>query len=191
MSAFEAYKEYIALKNHFTKPNYDYIKYNGHSRLKQSSFNTRKDKLFFEKLSKRPDYHDFLIANFAHDSKLWIKELAYSEEADKRYTDWKKKTQSLTYHVKNQLNKLSEKFDSNFKCRGNNHPKLLKLYLGGEISLETLCVLLELTGAIKHWDSKLEYDPIWEEFRMKIVKYTPFLKYDREKMKKIVVDFFG
>lgn len=191
MSGFEVYKDYVALKNHFTKPSYDYIKYNGHSRIKPESFNSRKDKIFFEKLAKRSDYHDFLVANLSYNSKLWIRDLAYSEEADKRFSEWKKKTQSLTYHIKSQLSKLDSNFDSNFICQDNSHPHLLRLFLGSEISLETLCVLLDLTGAMKHWDSRLEYDPIWEETSMKVKKYIPFVKYDREKVKKIVVDFFA
>ena len=67
MSAFEAYKEYIALKNHFTKADYDYIKYNGKTGLKYTSFEKRKDKVFFEKLSKIENVCDFLVANFSID----------------------------------------------------------------------------------------------------------------------------
>jgi len=191
MSGFEVYKDYVALKNHFSKPSYDYIKYNGHSRIKPESFNSIKDKIFFEKLAKRIYYHDFLVANLSYNSKLLIRDLAYSEVADRRFSVWKKKTQSLTYHIKSHLGHLDPNFDSNFICPDNSHSHLLRLYLGSEISLETLCVLLDITGAIKHWDSRLEYDPVWEETSMKVKKYIPFVKYDREKVKKIVVDFFG
>ena len=106
MTAFEAYKEYVALKNHFTKANYDYIKYNGHVTVKLDSFNKRKDKLFFEKLAKIENVHEFLIANFSVNPKLWIRDLAYSEDAQLTYNDWKKRQQSLTYNLKQDLGKL-------------------------------------------------------------------------------------
>ena len=191
MSAFEAYKDYVALKNHFTKPEYDYIKYNGNISLKQSSFDKRKDKIFFQKLAKKADYHDFLIANLSENNKIWIKDIAYSEKAEKIYAEWKKRQQSISYILKQQLSKLDSSFNDNFVCQNNQHPLLLRLYLANDISLETLCILLEITGAKKHWDSKMEYDPLWEEYNMKIVKYTPFIKYDKEKVKKIVLDYFS
>ena len=192
MTPFEAYKEYLALKNHFTKPEYDYKKYNGKLKVNADSFNTRKDKLFFQKLAKHPDVHNFLVANLSRNEKAWIKELAYSEEAEKTYKDWLKRNQSLTYVIKNEIKQLDSPFDLNFIVSKNKpHPPLLKLYLGGYVSLETLCVLLDITKAKKHWDSKMEYDPIYQEIKLKIEKYTPFVKYEKEKVKNIVIDFFS
>lgn len=192
MSAFDCYKEYLALKNHFSSPNYDYFKYNGKLKANSSSFDTRKDKLFFQKLAKHPDVHNFLVANLSRNEKAWIKELAYSEEAEKTYKDWLKRNQSLTYVIKNEIKQLDSPFDLNFIVSKNKpHPPLLKLYLGGYVSLETLCVLLDITKAKKHWDSKMEYDPIYQEIKLKIEKYTPFVKYEKEKVKNIVIDFFN
>lgn len=190
MSAFECYKEYLALKNHFTKPSYDYFKYNGKSNAKVDSFNSRKDRLWFQKLAKHPDVHNFLVANFAKNEKAWIKELAYSEDAEKTYKDWLKRNQSLSYQFKKDLKEIMPSFDANFMVFKNLHPYLLRSYLGGTVSLETMCILLDLTGAKKHWDSKMEYDPIYQEVKMKIEKYTPFIKYDKEKLRNIVLDYF-
>lgn len=191
MSAYDCYKEYLALKNHFTKPSYDYFKYNGKSSVKADSFNSRKDKLWFQKLAKHPDVHNFLVANFVKNEKAWIKELAYSEEAEKTYKDWLKKQQSLTYTIKTDLNRLSSNFNDNFKIdKISPHPLLLRRYLGGHISLETLCILLALSKAKSYWDSKMEYDPIYQEIKRKIEKYTPFIKYDEGKIKNILLDYF-
>ena len=188
---FLVYCDYVALKQHFSKPGYDYFKYNGKMRLKPSSFNGRKDKLFFQKLAKRVDYKDFLIANLSVNEKAWIRDLAYSEQAEKIYSDWQKRQQSLSYVFKQELGKLEEPFDSNLLCEDNEHPYLLRLYLSNEISLETICILLDLTKAYKHWDDKLKYDPLWDSISLKIKKYMPFIKYDKEKIKKIVVDKFN
>ena len=72
-----------------------------------------------------------------------------------------------------------------------SHPILLKKFLGSEISLETICILLDLTGAKNHWDKKMQYDLVWDNTRTKIEKYTPFIKYDKEKIKNILLDHFG
>lgn len=191
MSAFEVYKEYVALKQHFTRTDYDYIKYNGHVNANSTSFSKRKDKVFFEKLSKHPEVHEFLIANLSDNPKLWIRDLAYSESAEIKYKNWRKRQQSLSYTFKQDLSKLDYSFNNNFLCKDNEHPLILRLYLANEISLETLCLLLDMTGAMKHWDSKLEYDPTYDSYRLKIVKYTPFIKCDREKMRKLVLDYFS
>lgn len=181
MSAFEAYKEYVALKNHFTKSDYDYIKYNGKTGVKPASFAKRKDKVFFEKLAKNENYHEFLIANLSDNPKLWIRDLAYSEVAQKTYQDWKKRNQSLTYNFKNDFKKIIQ------EPGGQQHPAALRLYLGNQISLESLCIFIKMTKAIIYWDSKLEYDPIWDDVRMKVVKYTPFIKFDYDKVKQIML----
>jgi len=192
MSAFECYKEYLALKNHFSSPNYDYFRYNGKLKVNSTSFDQRKDKLFFQKLAKHPDVHNFLVANLSKNDKAWIKELAYSDDAERVYKDWLKRNQSLTYVVKNDLSQLDSPFDGNFiVSKMQSHPRLLQLYLGGHVTLETVCILLDITKAKKHWDSKMEFDPIYDEVRKKIEKYTPFIKYDKEKMKKIVLDYFS
>ena len=190
MSAFECYQEYLALKNHFSKPTYDYFKYNGKIKLNAASFDRRKDKLFFQKLAKHPDVHNFLIANLSENEKAWIKELAYSEEAEKTYKAWLKRQQSLTYVFKQELGNLDTRFNENLICKNNEHPFLLQLYLGKQISLDTLCLLLEISGAKKHWDSKMQYDLVWDTTRIKVEKYIPFITYDKDKIKNIVLDYF-
>lgn len=191
MSAFDCYKEYLALKNHFSKPDYDYFKYNGKLRANADSFNTRKDKLFFQKLAKHPDVHNFLVANLSENEKHWIRDLAYSEDAEKTYKNWLKRQQSLSYVFKQELGKLDSDFNRNFMVKSNEHPLLLKLFLAKEISLETLCLLLEFTGAKKHWDSKMQYDLVYDSIKTKIEKYTPFIKCEKDKLKKIVLDYFS
>lgn len=190
-TAIEAYKEYLALKNHFTKNSYDYFKYNGKARVNQTTFDARKDKLFFQKLAKQPDVKSFLVANFSVNEKTWIRELAYSEEAENVYRDWLKRQQSLSYVFKQDLSKLDDNFNNNFICKNNEHPTLLKKFLSKDISLETLCLLLELTGAKKHWDNKMQYDLVWDNLRTKVEKYAPFIMVDREKIKKLIIDFFN
>jgi hypothetical protein len=192
MSAFECYQEYLALKNHFTQPSYDYFKYNGKTKnVSYDSFEKRNDKLFFQKLAKHTDPRGMLVSNLVVNNKAWIKELAYGESANKIYMEWAKRQQSLMYLFKQELSKLHDDFDSNFVSKDNNHPYVLKLYLRKEISLETLVMLVDLVKCVKAWSKKHEYDPIVDETLKVIMKYRPFLTYDKDKVKQIVVDDFS
>jgi hypothetical protein len=191
MSAFDCYREYMALKNHFTKPSYDYFKYNGKTNASLTAFEKRKDKLWFQKLAKHSDVHNFLLANLVVNEKAWIREIAYSDVAEKVYKEWAQRQQSLSYVFKNDLGKLNPDFNSNFVCKENEHPLLLKLFLAGEISLETLCLLLEFTGAKGYWDNKMQYDLVYDQLRTKIEKYTPFIKVDKVKLKNVLLDYFS
>lgn len=190
MTPFETYKEYLALKNHFSKESYDYFKYNGKLRVKQDSFNSRKDRLWFEKLAKHPDVHGYLVANLSANPKLWIRDLAYSEEAERVYKEWLKRNQSLTYNIKRDVDKIAGDFKRAFGVVGGSHPKLLVSYNAGSVSLETLCALLKSVGAKKVWDEKMTYDPFWQELRVKVEKYTPFINFDEKKVREIIVDKF-
>lgn len=188
MTAFEAYQLYIGLKNHFTKNNYDFVKYNGKVRVKLDSFNKRSDKIFFEKLAKHEDLKGFLVANLSENPSLWVKNLAYSEEAENRYKAWKKYKQSFTYNFKQDLNKLGDNYAEIFSVKNNEHPLLFKEYFAGNISIETLCLLEEFSNAFSIWDKKLEYDIVYNELKAKINKYRPFIEIDREKLKKLTID---
>jgi uncharacterized protein YeaO (DUF488 family) len=191
ITPFDCYKEYLAIKNHFSSKSFDYFKYNGKVNANYNSFERRNDKIFFTKLAKHKDLVNFLVANLSENPKAWVKELAYSQEAEQKYIDWVKRQQSFVYEFKKELSNLDEPFDSNFICKDNEHPKLLKLYLSKKISLDTVCMLLEITEAYKHWNKHLKNDVMWVNLRDKIEKYIPFLNVDKEKIKKIVVDYFA
>ena len=65
VTPFDAYKSYLGLKNHFTKEKYDYHRYGGKSRASLESFYKRRDRYFFEKLSRQKDdaeVVEFLLA---------------------------------------------------------------------------------------------------------------------------------
>ena len=69
-----------------------------------------------------------------------------------------------------------KKIDEVFDC-SSGHPPILKSYLGGDISLETLVICDRILEFRKDWDKKLN-DPVWETVSLKIKKYAPFLNID-------------
>jgi hypothetical protein len=143
------------------------------------------------KVAKHPDPRNYILSNLVENPKLWIKEIAYSPSSEEIYRGWSKRQQSLMYLFKEELSKLKEDFDSNFKVIDHTHPYVIKLYLRKEISLETLVLLVDLVKCSAYWSKRFEYDPTVEEVLNKIMKYRPFLEYDREKVKNIVLDKFS
>ncbi len=192
VTPFETYQTYLSMKNHFTNRKYDFFTYGGKSRATMTSFNKRKDKYWFEKTSRKysdQEITDFLLANFVTadtPQNLWIGEIINSGE--KTYADWMKRQQSLTYLFKEQSTELlsEEKLEDVFNC-SKGHPIVLKKYLGGEISLETLTILEKIFSFVKNFDTKLQ-DPVWESVSLKIRKYLPFLNINVFNYKKILRD---
>ena len=190
VTPFETYQTYLSMKSHFTNKRYDFFKYGGKSRATMTSFNKRKDKYWFEKTSRKysdQEITDFLLANFVTTNtpqNLWIGEIINSGE--RKYADWMRRQQSLTYLFKEQSKKLlSEKeLEEVFNC-SRGHPPILKKYLGGEISLETLVIFEKIFSFGKKFNRKLK-DPVWETVSMKIKKYVPFLNINVFQYKKIL-----
>jgi len=186
--AYEMYIYYLALKRHFTS-SYDYHKYNGKINASITSFETRKDKFFFYKLSKRSDAKDFILANMVNNPKIWIGDIV-GEEGEKVFTEWTKKQQSLSYVFKTELGKLDEDFDSNLITKDGQHPKLLRLHTSGNISQETLIIIDDLTNVFSYWSKKVLDKIIFPDILNRCNKYKPFLNYDKTKMKNILVAQF-
>jgi len=191
VTPFETYQTYLSMKSHFTNRKYDFFKYGGKSRATMASFNKRKDKYWFEKTSRKysdKEVLDFLLSNFVsanNPENLWIGEIINSGE--RTYAEWMKRQQSLTYLFKEQLNELlfNKKLNEVFDCSNNKHPIVLKKYLGGEISLETLMILEKVFSFAKDFDKKLQ-DPVWETVSLKLRKYSPFLNINVFNYKKIL-----
>jgi len=190
MTPFDAYKQYLALKNHFGKSTYDYHKYAGKSRASVESFNKRKDKYWFEKLSRQKsddEIKNFYISNFVESddpNSLWIGNVI--REGEVHYKDWIKRQQSLKYiFTQESENFFSEyNLDNAFEC-SKGHPPVLKKFLIKNISPETLVIYNNIFLLVNNFDKKL-IDPIWESVSMKIKKYNSFLNIDVIEYKKIL-----
>jgi len=190
VTPYETYQTYLSMKSHFTNPKYDFFKYGGKSRATVSSFNKRKDKYWFEKTSRKysdQEILDFLLSNFItanNPQNLWIGEIINSGE--RNYSEWMKRQQSLTYLFKEQLEELlsEKKLDEVFDC-SKGHPLILKKYLGGDLSLETLIILEKIFSFVKKFDKTIK-DPVWETVSLKIKKYIPFININIVYYKKIL-----
>ena len=107
MQAVDVYLMYCALKAHFGKGDYDFVKYGGKSSATKDSFWKRTDRLFFvktqRKYKKKQVIQDYLVSNFVHNTKGWL-----GDFNDENYIEWKKRTQSMSYNFKQDLEKIGE-----------------------------------------------------------------------------------
>lgn len=155
------------------------------------SFYKRKDRMWFEMLSRKKkdqEIIDFFVANFVScddPQSLWVGEIIRNGEDN--YKNWNRKIQSLSYLFKEEVNSLfsSKKIDELFLIKNNQHPQILKEYLQGKISLETMVILNQILDYQKQFDKKL-MDPIWEFVSIRIKKYSSFIHIDILKYKKIL-----
>ena len=190
---FESYKLYNALKLHFESDSYDALKYNFKTSVKAQSFFKRKDKYFFAKLAKtyERDLKEFYIANFKNDVK-YVGDML-NEGGERYYRDHKKVMESLSYQFENDINKLRDmnvEFDSLLEAEENNHPLIIKLWMQDEILLETVVILDSILGFVERENKKITDTIIWPDIYRKIMKYKPFVKFDRNKCLNLLKDTF-
>ena len=190
MTGYEAFEIYHTLKLHFTTASYDYFKYGGKSKISIQAFENRKDKYQFYKLSRKystEEYKQFLISTFLTNEKAWAGTLL-EDDAYENHLKRMATIQSLTYIFKNDCSKITEygKINNLLKTSGE-HPDLLTMALQRIITFETLCILNSMMNFASMWNRRIEDTIRWPGVYMKIIKYAPFLEYDRENYPKIAL----
>jgi len=191
MTGYEAFSLYESLKLHFNKDSYDFFKYNGKTNITVTSFENRKDKYHFYKLSRKysdkEELTNFIISNLIVSERLWVGDLL-SEDADIRYRERKKVLQSLSYVFENDCKSLFESVsDPNevIKTEGD-YPVLLTKALRKEVSIETIIILDKILGFLPMWNKKLTDTVRWPEYHRKLIKYAAFLPNDVVKYKMLL-----
>ncbi len=191
MMPFDCYKTYLAMKSHFTKEKFDYQKFgNRLSKISLNSFYKRKDRFYFEKMSRQypdKDIENFFVSNFVSGDDPQVVYMAtILKTGEKTYKDWQKRIQSLSYLFKEESHKLFDdrKMDDVFDC-SKGHPSILKSHLSGNTSLETMVICDKILGYRTNFDKKMD-DVVWKSVSMRIKKYSPFLNIDVFHYKKIL-----
>lgn len=185
---YDCYIDYLALKNHFTVDNYDYFRYNGKVKSKYSSFENRRDRYYFEKLSRKKNPHLILLSNIQDDPDRWIGDIVSNEE---NYLKWKKRNTNQLYNFCEEIKTLFPNIEEKFEVKGD-YPELLKLMQQGQISKETVIILNEILRFTSYWNKKIKDEIVWPKIFFNLKKYSAFLNVDRYKYKdhliKIVKD---
>ena len=174
MEPIDVYIMYCAMKAHFSRKDYDFNKYGGKTKVSRDSFFKRKDRHFFVKLSRKYttdiEIKNYYISNFIKDKRGYI-----ANFSDDNYKSWLLKRSGFFEQFVIELSPYIKEFQPLFEVEGNNHPKLLKEFLGSRVSLETMIVLDELVEYGKNWDKLLEGDIIWIDLKKLMENYKGFL----------------
>lgn len=195
---FEVYKEYLAIKNHFTTNSYDYAKYEGKVNVKLDSFTKRNDRHFFHKLSKRYNEReivDYFVCNFLVSNK-WVGDLL-KHDGTEEYIKWKKYQDAYRYNfrsdcvlVNNDFNSSGISFDDGLGVSSGQHPRLLRLYLRKKIHFQTLYIIDRIINFSRKWDNQIEEKVVWPEVSKKLKKVKPFVAYNLVEMRDVMKEVF-
>ena len=176
-NGYQAYQIYQSLKLHFTT-DYDAVKYNYKTSVKQSSFEQRRDRYFFEKLSRRFNKEElihYFTANLIENQKVWIGDMS-----DEIYSAYVARYDKLTYMFDEDVKFLYNKgytFDqlcsTTEDCSTN---PLLEALRAHEIRLETVVLLDILVNFLKRLRSIIS-DPLGINKQMidMLIKYKPIM----------------
>ena len=178
MDTLQVYKLYLSLRLHFTRPDFDITKSRKGVKVSREAFLKRTDLFALRKLGEtkpKTEIIDFLVANFVSGNQ-WGG--VFDAEANEVYAEWQIRMQKLGYTFKQDIQTLYA--DGNpFEVIDGQHPKVLKLYLGKKISLESIAILAKI-GIMENIDySSLSNDFMWNDFVHLVKKYKPFVKIDK------------
>ena len=196
---FDVFKIWLGVKLHFTTNTYDYIQYAGKVNCKLETFTKRNDRYFFHKLSKKYNAEqalDFFVANFLHNDKKWIGDLARTDGQD-IYLAHRKYKDAFGYNFRSECNIVRDymgnnnrTFDNLFAVVGGQHPPFFKLLLSKRISYETFSVFETLLGFIERWDRQIVEKVVWKEYSKRIKKFLPFQSFNRTSAKLTMKETF-
>lgn len=188
MEPFEVYRYYLALRLHFTTDQYDAIKQKGKVRASKQAFAKRNDLLAIRKIAETysdKEIVNFLVANFITGDR-WGG--VFDTEARERFLGWKKRIESLSYtfekelgYLQLQMEKINKVFDNVFDNTKNEHSYILRSYLRGTTSIETLVILNKFYNFVDKFDKEYSNDLMWPDISRIIKKYSPFLTIQEEK----------
>ena len=198
MTSYDAYRLYLAIKLHFTTPNYDYFKHNAKVNSSLNAFLKRNDRFFFHKLATKygDDLMMYFVSNFVDRPKTWVGDLVRAD-GDTIYNKWRKYNESFSYNfrndcvlVRNVIDGNNIRFDDVFSVDSGQHPRLLRLLLSGKVSIQSVIIFDKILSFINRWDKEIKETIIWPEKSFKITKLRPFINVNITKCKFIMKEIF-
>ena len=160
MNGYQTYQIYQSLKLHFTS-DYDAVKYNFKTAVRQDTFERRRDRYFFEKLSRRFNKEkliQYFTANLVKDPNVWIGDMK-----DSIYDDYVARYDKLTYMVTQDMKLMTEKgYSFNQICStsdNNSTNPLLESLRSDEIHPESVVLVDILVNFLNRLKGEL-IDPL-------------------------------
>lgn len=198
IDGYKVYKFYLALKLHFTKPEFN-VFVNSSVRASRDSFEKRNDRGLFYSIGKKHNEDksvvQYIVANMAYGNTQFV----YDQElAARNYNEWVKRKQSISKVFSDDLATIRDYLESNnfplsslFNFTNNENPSIIYLYVGGRITIETFSILNDLEGLFTKWkgDSSNDLYSMLAGELIKVDKISKFVKYDKDRINKIYSEF--
>lgn len=189
ITGFKAYKYYMSLKLHFTKDKYNVFETRGQVKGSEQTFLARNDRFLFERIARTHptdrEVIQFYVANFAYDNPNAVYDL---DQATDNYIQWQKRKQSLTRVFSDDLSKIMFQVEKNkidtknvFEFVSGTYPLILKMFIGKQLTIESMFILNKLVGYLELWDNSTML--LWEDDARRIRKCEGFVKFDTDKTK--------
>lgn len=184
MKGFDLFKVYLGVKLHFSSDSYDFFKFNGKTNTSFESYLKRRDKYWFERLSRsfKDNPTDLFVALSVYNPNQWIGEMMEGDWSS-TYAQWQRKVQNFSHEFSEEMGMLSRwlhdnhrGFDALFKSPNGEHPPIVQMLVRGEISPESFVALNEILNFVPRIDRELAGDPLWSGISKRCRKYTPFLR---------------
>lgn len=160
MDGYQTYQIYQSLKLHFTS-DYDAVKYNYRTAVKRDTFERRRDRYFFEKLSRRFNKEKlihYFTSNLIQNPSVWIGDMT-----DEIYNDYIARYDKLTYMLSQDMNLMSDKgysFDQLCTTSDDNTTNVfLESLRTDEIHLESVVLVDIMVNFLNRLKSDLS-DPL-------------------------------
>lgn len=160
MTGYQTYQIYQSLKLHFTS-DYDAVKYNFKTAVRQDTFERRRDRYFFEKLSRRFNREKlihYFTSNLIQNPSVWIGDMT-----DEIYNAYIARYDKLTYMLSQDMKLMSDKgysFDELCTTSDNSSSNpFLESLRSGEIQLESVVLVDIMVNFLSRLKSDLS-DPL-------------------------------
>jgi len=181
MTSYDVYKLYAALRLHFTDPKYDITVTKGRMRNLRQSFDKRKDTQYMYKLAneyKRSEVIEILVSNFVAGSDTAN---IYTGNFIENYKNYLTRRKRMLYNLDVDLDNIlfrMEKEGAKSAMEGT-HPLIFRMYMGGDIQIETLVIMEKLYPYVEDYAS----DFVLEHICLLVKKYKPFVRFDKDNVK--------
>jgi hypothetical protein len=192
MNGYTFYQIYQPLQLHFTTEKYDVIKYNGKSLCSYEKFLQKPAYGRFEmigaKFTDRKKAGQFVIANIMYGDMDFV--YGPFQDAQSVYNKWLGVRESITKKFEDDLDLMLSKIESSKwfdKTPSGRNPPLLQMILKGDVLIETAIILnKEHKGFLDKWAEICDNDPYVKKVIMRYKKYVPFVKYEADKITRIL-----
>mgnify|MGYP006275438551 CR=1 FL=1 len=198
MDGFTAFKYYLAVKLHFTNPQFDIKQNKGRLKAGRDSFQGRNDKFLFEKLAHQfksdQQYIRYIAANFMYGHH----DVIYNPTVARvNFTEYMRRRESITNIFQNDLATMSHERAMyahghiEFGWSRHSIPDVVKLYLKGQITLETLVILDSIDGWVEKIRKELNSPVLLmiNDILFNIERAQMFVKFDKDKVKRVYDKF--